>query len=187
MTKTLIFKPSILILTPFFAVTIVAAISAPILSFSTLSLVLLGVCAWVTYLNVRKLPKEYYLVSDHSIQVKSHKEDTTISLVNITQVTSKRHWQIPFTSYGQVLLKANGRQHIMRGLKDAASIAEIISQAVDAAIARENRKSGPLKFTPPLHAPGTLEQMNDLVGLWQQGILSDEEYRQEAKRLTTDQ
>lgn len=187
MSKTLILRPSILILSPFFAVTLVAAASVPFFSFSTLSLILFGFCAWVTFTRVRKLPKEYYLVSDHSIQVKSYKEDTTISLVNITEVTSQRHWQIPFTTFGKVLLRANGSQHIMRGLKDAASIAEIIRQAVDAAIARESQKSGPTKFTPPLHAPGTLEQMNDLVGLWQQGILTDEEYREEAKRLTTDQ
>jgi hypothetical protein len=183
MSKSLILRPSILILSPYFLATTAAAIATPIFGFSTPSLVVLGLCVWITLIKVRQLPKEYYIVSDNSIQVRTTKDDTTVSLVSITNVASRAHWQLPFSSYGQVVITANDRRFVMRGIKGATSTADIIRQAVEAAIARERRRSSPPKFNPPLHAPGTLEQMNDLVGLWQQGILTDEEYEMEMSRI----
>lgn len=183
MSKSLILRPNILVLSPLFILVAVAAAWVLLSGYTTVSLVVLGILTWVAFLRVRKMPKEYYLVSDFSIQIKTLKDDTTVSLVNITHVESRPHWQLPFTGYGYIIIHANGQKHWMRGIKDAASTADIIRQAVEAAITREMRKSSPKRFTPPQHAPGTLEQMNDLVGLWQQGILTDEEYKKEMDRI----
>lgn len=139
--------------------------------------------ASIVYLDIKRLKKSVYYISDHSIQIQSAKDDATISLVNITKVNSSKHFRLPFTKYGKVVISANGNNHTMIGIKDASSVADIIRLAVESAIARDKRKSAPLRYTPPLHAPGTLEQKNDLVGLWQQGILTDEEFKKEMDRM----
>ncbi len=139
------------------------------------------------FLDNRRLRREKYLISDHSIQIQTHRDDSTISLVNITAVKGIPYLLLRYKKLGVIEITANGRQYTLRGVEDASSTAAIIWQAAEAAVARQNEQNRPAYFQPPTHAAGTLEQMNDLVGLWQQGMISDEEYQRETNRLTADQ
>ena len=171
---------------PVVVMTAVVASLVPIMMVSVLSMVALGAWVLVALLQYRRLKREQYLVSDHSIQVVTAKDDTTVSLVNITDIISRKYWWLPFTNLGEIEIQANGNSHFLKGIKDALGTAGIIKLAVDAAIAKARQQRRPTTYQPPMHPAGTLEQMNDLVGLWQQGILTDEEYQIEVKRMTAD-
>jgi hypothetical protein len=194
MTKTLIFKPTRWLLFPnglLFVIFLLANLWL-IDAYGNTSWPAVGnyvctiVMAIVMFIGNKRLNRVTYLISDHSIQIQTANDDTTISLVNITDVSGRRHLRLPFTNFGKVIIASNDRQFEMIGIKDASTLAGIIKQAAEAAVARERQRSGPMRYTPPIHAAGTLEQKNDLVGLWQQGMLTDEEYREEVKRLTAD-
>jgi hypothetical protein len=186
MSKTLILRPNRLVLLPVLVATAVVAALIPILTVSILSMTALGAWVLVTLYQYRELKREKYLVSDHSIQVLTSKDDATISLVNITDIISRKYWWLPFADLGEIEIHANGKKQYLKGIQDALGTAGIIKLAVDAAIARARQQRRPPTYQPPTHPAGTLEQMNDLVGLWQQGILTDEEYQIEVKRMTAD-
>jgi hypothetical protein len=185
MSKTLIFKPNKLIMLPFVIVAIVIAILIPLWTITTTSMIMLVVWVLAFVYHYRRFNSEYYLVSDNSIQVVTAKNDSTISLVNITDIISRQYTWLPLTNLGEIEIHANGQKHYLKGLKDATGTAGIIKMAVDAAVARSKQSNRPAYYQPELHAAGTLELMNDLVGLWQQGILTDEEFQRETDKLKT--
>ncbi len=191
MSKTLIFRPTRWLLLPS-ALLFVCLLLANLWVLNlddktTWPAVVIYACTFVmaslVYLENRRIKRSAFHISDHSIQIQTPKVDATVSLVTINAVASKPHWRLPFTGYGKVIVTANGREHVMDGIKDASSVADVIRQAVEDAISRQNRRNRPAFFQPPTHAAGTLELMNDLVGLWQQGMISDEEYQKEIGRL----
>ncbi len=186
MSKTLILRPNRLVMIPALVATVVVAALVPILTVSILSMTALGAWVLVTLYQYRELKREKYLVNDHSIQVVTSKDDSTVSLVNITDIISRKYWWLPFANLGEIEIQAGGKKHYLKGIQDALVTARIIKLAVDAAVAKSRQQHRPIMYQPPLHPAGTLEQMNDLVGLWQQGILTDEEYQIEVKRMTAD-
>jgi len=186
MSKTLILKPNRLVILPVFIATALVAALIPILTVSALSMSALAAWVLVTLYQYRELKSEKYLVSDHSIQVVTSTDDSTVSLINITDIISRKYWWLPFANLGEIEIQVSGKKHYLKGIQDALGTAGIIKLAVDAAIAKSRQQNRPIMYQPPLHPAGTLEQMNDLVGLWQQGILTDDEYQIEVKRITSD-
>ncbi len=191
MSKTLIFRPDKLLMLPYILGFAIVGLLTFLNYFyssagsQSLLLQLTPIIIWalVTLFHYRRFRSERYMVSDHSIQIQTHNDDTTISLVNIRAVKGIPYSLLRFKKLGKIVITANGRQYTLKGIEDASSTATIIWQAAEAAVARQNNRNRPANFQPPTNAAGTLELMNDLVGLWQQGMISDEEYGKEIERL----
>jgi hypothetical protein len=194
MSKTLIFKPSKLLIWPFVlvfaffgALAIHTAINYPLPHLTGMSSAAIAILSFLGIsISLRRLKQEYYTISDYSIQVQTHRDDSTISLINIDGVTGVPYKLLRFRKMGKIVITANGQHYVLRGMEEASSRATLIWQAAQVAKAQHDERNRPNYYQPPTHAAGTLEIMNDLVGLWQQGMLTDEEYNKEVKRMTAD-
>lgn len=194
MSKTLIFKPSKLLIWPFsVAITcfgILAAssiVNQPVaLEFVAGFWAVVVITIFVIIIDLKRLNQERYTIGDNSIQVQTHHDDSTISLVSIDGVTGIPYMMLRYRKMGRIVITANGQTYAMRGMEDASSRAALIWQAVQAVKNRRDEHNRPNYFIPPSHAAGTLEIMNDLVGLWQQGMMTDEQYTDELHKLTVD-
>jgi len=194
MNKSLTFKPSKLLLLPQLLYSIFLIVLFTYLAFQSFELnastnwaYLLIVIFIVTTASAinrnRQLIREQYVISDTSIQIQTSKDDRTFILTNIRDISSKEYWWLPFSKLGKIEIYANGRYCTLRGIKDAKETAAIILMAVEAAIANRRKRPETTHYQPPVHSAGTLEPMNDLVGMWQQGLISDEDFESEKRKF----
>lgn len=71
---------------------------------------------------------------------------------------------------------------ILYGIADPEPVAALLEQA--AASEKERREMRrEIERNQPSYPYGVMERKNELVGLWQQGLLSEEEYRREAQKF----
>lgn len=195
MNKSLTFKPSKLLLLPqvlnsIFLIVLITLLAFPRFEFNAstnwvyLPIVILIALGTLSTVNrYRQLFREQYVISDTAIQIQTSKDDRTYILTNIREISSKEYWWLPFSKMGKIEIYANGRYSILRGIKDAKETAAIILMAVEAAIANKKKRPETSHYQPPIHTPGTLEPMNDLVGMWQQGLISDEDFESEKRKF----
>ncbi len=130
----------------------------------------------------RKKNSIQYRITDTSIS-KTEKEDKTeLALVNILETSVSQTGVHKLLGIGNIKLKANVSELILEGIEKPESFLE----KIDTAIAYQKEKlkaSEKAKPRKPSHDPGTLEKLDYLTGLWQQGLISDEDYDSERKKF----
>lgn len=138
--------------------------------------ILIGIyLLWKTY---RKQAIHSYVITDHSISSEDDKFYQTIDLANIRQV---QVFNIRFNT-GSILLRTGSREMVLKGLENPDELKNIIQKAIAAELHRlESEKS--FKPRKPKFEAGEMERMDYLTGLWQQGLLSNEEFEEESGEL----
>ncbi len=137
-----------------------------------------GLGVWLILRLRRALRDRVIRVTDHGIRLEP--DGRSAALPEIVGAEARLPWHLRPFKVGHVELRLrDGRHMVLAGLRDPSAIAEIILLAAERA--REAPPGPPPR--PPTHAPGSLEPLNDLVGLWQQGLITDEEYETERRRL----
>lgn len=122
-----------------------------------------------------------YRVNDTGIAFERDGSASVLSLEQITMASVSAPWVARVCGLGDIHIEtADGRTERMEGIDDAETVASLINAAT--AQARANAAKRPIP-PPPLAPAGSLEPLNDLVGLWQQGLITDEEYDTERRRL----
>jgi hypothetical protein len=183
MTKTYRIKPDLRILYPWVLLSLglllLLAIQASFFVWNSFGFSVLLV--WIVY---RRLNQENYILGDHSIQIETRRSDQTILLHDITGIQASRSWWLAAFDLGEIELTTSSFTIRLKGIKDPVGVGAILQKAVDAAIERRSRQQFKVQAAPELHLPGTLETLNDLVGLWQQGMIDDATFETERRRLT---
>ncbi len=138
--------------------------------------VLIGIyLIWKT----RKTQKSIsYTITDRKITVIDGHISQNIDLVDIQQATAgqKRF------GVGSVILKTNSREIELIGLNNPKAISRSIEKAVEAELKRlEAEKEA--KPREPEYKPGSMDQLEYITGLWQQGLMSDEDFKAEKEKL----
>jgi hypothetical protein len=83
---------------------------------------------------------------------------------------------------GDIHLKANVTELVLTGIENPTSLLEKIDTAI--AYQKEQLKANKkITAREPTHDPGTLEKLDYLTGLWQQGLINDEDYDSERKKF----
>lgn len=182
MTKTYRIKPDLRVLYPWVLLCLGLLMSS-INQMSNLLWFSFGFSVLILWIFYRRLRLENYILADHSIQVETFNSDQTITLLDITAVRATRVWWLAAFNLGQIELVTPSLTVRLRGIKDPEGIGVIIQKAVDAAIELRNRQHFKTEAPKELHPAGTLESLNDLVGLWQQGLIDDDTFKAEQGRL----
>ena len=128
-----------------------------------------------TYLQLRNAT--YQISAKEVIHGKLSIPYDSITRVRITEFTVLKNGNI-----ASVIVESGARTITLKGIRDATKVQHIIETAVEA-IRREASDKGSREPAANLRQAGQLEQLNDLVGLWQQGLLTDEEYQKENSKL----
>lgn len=155
----------------YFWVYLLGALLAPLL----IGIVLL----W--FIN-KKRKRITFIITDHTISRLDKEEKKSLDLVHILNTSYSQNKLQKLFSIGDIKLQANVTELVLEGIEHPSSLLENIDTAI--AFQKErlkaNKKIKPRKAT---HDPGILEKLDYLTGLWQQGLISDEDYDTERKKF----
>jgi hypothetical protein len=119
-----------------------------------------------------------YKITDRKITVIDGHISQNIDLGDIRKATPG---ELSF-GVGSVTLKTSGRSIDLIGLKHPQQIAHSIEKAVEAELKRlEAEKQAKPRETD--YEPGTMDRLDYLTGLWQQGLISDEDFDTEKQKF----
>lgn len=120
-----------------------------------------------------------YKITDRRITVVDGNISQNIDLADIRQATpGKKQLGI-----GSVILKTQGREIELLGLENPEAISTSIEKAVEAELKRleAEKQTKPREIN---YDPGSMDRLDYLTGLWQQGLLDDESFKAEKEKLT---
>lgn len=142
----------------------------------------IGIGLIIIYRTYTTLKSVDYMVTDRSIRIKDSMYSEKIDLQNINRVEFKQRWIDRMFGIGDLTLFTENRSVSMLGQENPAQLVDMISHAAEA----ERKRIFALRKKPkpePAPDPGTLDKLDYLTGLWQQGLISEEDYLKERKHF----
>ena len=125
-----------------------------------------------------------YRVTDRQIEELNKKISQTIDLANVKTLDVEQNWFDKKFGIGDVKLSTETRSITLLGQPKPENLSDMLSSAINA----ERNRIDDLNIIsekpadkPP--SPGTLDKLDYLTGLWQQGLLSNEDYQKEKKHF----
>lgn len=125
-----------------------------------------------------------YIVTDRQIEEQTKKLSQKIDLANVKTLDVEQNWFDKKFGIGDIKLSTETRSITLLGQPKPDKLSDMISSAIKAERKRIedlNQVRKMPKEEPP--SPGTLDKLDYLTGLWQQGLLSDEDYQKEKKHF----
>lgn len=119
-----------------------------------------------------------YKITDRKITVVDGHISQNIDLVDIKQAKAGK---LTF-GVGDVTLKTSSREVKLIGLENPELISSSIEKAIEAELKRleAEKRSKPRESE---YSPGAMDQLEYITGLWQQGLIDDEEFKAQKTRL----
>lgn len=134
---------------------------------------------WRQYRVFRELSVE---VTDHEIRISDQKGSTRIPIQSIRETTVHQSWLNRRFNIGRVRLEADNGNFTLEGMNRPKRLATMILNASEqerARLAKMEEEIAKKPAPPPLQT----DRINDLTGMWQQGLLSDEDFQREKKHF----
>ena len=144
--------------------------------------VLLGI--FVLANAIRKKNKYVYLIGDETITAEDDNYSQKFDLVNLEDVKVEQGWIHKKLDVGLVRIYKEGSEMELHGIEAPHDFKEMLLKVSSNLKARQEKK--PPKKKPAQKPSGQTSKMNYLTGLWQQGLLSDEDYQSERKHFETE-
>lgn len=137
---------------------------------------------WIIYHYYKKHKQRRYHITDSRIIILENETRATIPLYDILSVDIKSTWIGNKFNFGDIVLHLHDDTATLWAITDPGPIASLIEKA--AASEHERIKvRNEVEQTRPQHPTGTLENKNELVGLWQQGLISEDDYKREIEKF----
>lgn len=142
---------------------------------------LAGIGLIILYFVRKKQKGVRYVITDTQISSINSRYHRNLDLVNIKGITVRQNWIQETLGIGTLLLQTSASGMNLIGLEHPWRFKELLEKAVAAQQkAREKQRSETRK---PDFEPGTMDKMDYLTGLWQQGLISDEDFEKERKHF----
>jgi len=149
---------------------------------SVLFIPLFGVGLLGLYWIYKRQKKYEYTFTDTQISSRDDKYQRNIDLVNIESVSVQQGWLQKKVSVGDIMLETTATSMTLRGITDPFGLKDMLEKAISVQKERLKKKES-TKPEQPDRDPGTMERMDYLTGLWQQGLVSDEDFEKEKKHF----
>jgi membrane protein YdbS with pleckstrin-like domain len=136
---------------------------------------------WIVHTRRKQIN---YLVTDQQIEEQNRKLSQKIDLANIKTLDVEQNWFDKKFGIGDIKLFTETRSITLLGQENPDKLSDMISSAIRAERKRIedlNKTNQEPEQDPP--SPGSLDRIDYLTGLWQQGLLSDEDYQKEKKHF----
>lgn len=151
--------------------------------FGVLLIPFLGIGLIVLWKVHQKKKSYLFIITDRQITTEGEGLSQTVDLVNIKNLDVEQNWVDKKFNLGDITLSTGSRSVTLYGQLNPDAISESISKAIyseQKRIKELNRtKEGSVEPPPP----GTLDKLDYLTGLWQQGLMSDEDFKKEKKHF----
>lgn len=137
---------------------------------------------YILYKKISELSSTYYEITDQTITAVHPSYSENVDIVNINEVIIQQRWIDKKTGIGNLHLITNTREIELIGLKNPGRLSDMILKAaeVERLRIREQEKQ---EREQPKTSPGTLDKLDYLTGLWQQGLITNDEYLEEKKHF----
>ena len=124
-----------------------------------------------------------YRITDQSITAVDSNVEQKMDLANIQDVEISQKWIDRKFGLGLVTLRSDSNSIDLIGMENPQKLADTIMSAAKAERKRladlKTQKSEPVKQSKP----GRDDRIDYLTGLWQQGLISEEDYEKERKHF----
>lgn len=149
---------------------------------SILLIPLFGIGLFGLYWVYKRQKQFTYTFSDTQISSRDDKYQRNIDLVNIEDVSVSQSWLQKKVSVGDVTLKTTATSMTLRGMDDPYDFKDMLEKAISfqKEQLKQKRQTKPKQ---PDRNPGSMERMDYLTGLWQQGLVSDDDFDKEKKHF----
>jgi len=143
----------------------------------------LGLGLILIFVKHKELRSTVYKISDHEIEIVTPGYSEKTDLASITGASVSQRWIEQKFSVGTIHLQTKSKTTELRGIKNPKQIADIVLQAAEAERMRihNKQKSKPAKQEP--ETAGAIDRLEYLTGLWQQGLITNEEFKRERKNM----
>lgn len=136
----------------------------------------------LTYYYVA-LSKTFYRFSDDEIAIsQSPRYVETILIHELTETQLIKSTVLGRFQTDTLILKTDSATYTLAGIANARFIQKVLESSISQHQKYNENKQEREKFTTTA-PPGSLEKLNDLVGMWQQGLISDEDYFNERRKF----
>lgn len=136
---------------------------------------------FIIYYYRTLLLETWYHISNDRITRTFRKKRSQIMLSEITDMHVSYNRLHRKFGLGNLHIRGNGKEVILEGVSNPVQLMETIQLAVDQEKQVEQAELKPKSDFEDLKT-GAAEQMNYLVGLWQQGLITNEDYESERKK-----
>lgn len=137
---------------------------------------------YLLYQKIRELSDTHYKITDKSITCVTTTYTETVDIANINDVKINQRWIDKQFGIGSLQLITNTRKVELLGLKNPKNLADMILKAAEAERYRmEQQAKKEREKNKPSHI--NLDKLDYLTGLWQQGLISNDDYIQEKKHF----
>lgn len=137
------------------------------------------------FLKLRKLnerlQKMVYSVYNDRIEIGTGPDRSVVRIRDLREVKKEQSPQQRTFGLADLLLSTETKTYRLEGLEQAAALEDVLYIAIKTEEKRralEEKARGDHELDP-----GGLDQMNYLIGLWQQGMISDEDFEREQKKF----
>ena len=125
-----------------------------------------------------------YTVTDRQIEYRDKTMSQKIDLANVETLDVEQNWVDKKFGIGDIKLSTSSRSITLKGQTDPQKLSDMIEAAIRAERKRlEELNKVEEEPKEPETNPGTLDKLDYLTGLWQQGLLSDEDFEKERKHF----
>lgn len=150
---------------------------------SLLLLPVFGIGIFVFVYYYRRISKLEFIITDDDITVTNRDKSQSVSLDAIHSLSITQTWSEKKSGLGTLHIHIDETELQLTGIKQPEDIKDAIELALAAIEQRKKNKKEPEDIYPDIQTGG-LEHMNTLVGLWQQGLISDEDFEVEKKKFS---
>lgn len=130
----------------------------------------------------RRISHKEYQISDESVTSIENGVKKTIAISDIEKLSITQTWSEEKGHLGTLHISGQDKNLTLIGIEEA----EDIKEALEIALAKIEQRRAMMEKAQGHHSDikiGGLEQMNQLVGLWQQGLISDEDFEKEKDKF----
>lgn len=123
-----------------------------------------------------------YRVTDRQITSRDNQYQRNVDLLSIQKVEVHQNWLQEKVNVGDMELHTSASSMTLYGMEQPHQLKGVLQKAI-AAEQKRNQQQEQTRPREPEYNPGSMERMDYLTGLWQQGLVSDEEYEEERKHF----
>lgn len=147
---------------------------------SILAIPLFGIGLIAFYYTRKKHRQIIYKISDLHITRIDDRYEHKVDLVDITNIETRQSWLQKKLHISDLVLQTSASKMVLGGLQEPGRLKNILEQAIEAEKERREQQQK-TKDREPDYKPGSMDKINYLTGLWQQGLISEEDYKKECK------
>lgn len=149
---------------------------------SILAIPLAGIGLIGLYFVRKKHRSKKNIITDTQISSADTKYHRNIDLINIEKVEVVQGWWQQKLGIGNLVLHTSASEMVISGIENPWNLKNILQKAIYAEVQRQKEKEK-TKPKEPEYSPGSMDKMEYLTGLWQQGLISNEDYEKERKHF----